>query len=1213
MMPTFEDFARTLDNPPTEEQRAVITSNEHATLVIAGAGSGKTATMAHRIAWKLIEGSVRPEQVLGLTFTRKAAGELAQRVNRHIRHAVFSGLYHDGSSERDVPEDHSNAPTSSARSLRSAGVSVDDQLDLAFTAEEVVTLRDESMNLDASTAHSAMARPTISTYNSFASEIATTYGMLVGADPQARLMTEADRWQLMYGIVSEWGKDGSDISIGEHTPEFTTRYALSMAAAMIDNGVTIDDVRSFIYGEVAALNTILDKKFAWSKLGVESDDPVRKVGPKLVGPGGCASLESKNTLLHVVEKYFAAKKERSLIEFADQVSTAALILESVPEIADRLSEQYPMVLLDEYQDTSVGQARLIRAAFGKSRSVTAVGDPNQAIYGWRGASASALTDFAREFNVRQSGQLSLSTAFRNGSTILAAANKLTTPLTYRNLHVRELTSLPNKAPGEAIHVHTRFADEGYSMMAQHLAQAFARHRADYDQNSDSVERQPYKAATAAVVVRSRKYIPQITRALEQKGLEYEILGGEAIIQKPEILAVRALLTVVTDPQRNPDFVYLLNYFGLGPADLVAFSDACSALAKKYDREFASQSGLDATELKREVNFIDHLADVVELGERGALPSKAENPLRLSSDALKRLGVLSRVIDEVRQALGEPLPNVVDRAINALNMRGAARAKVSGQGQLLEALSRFVAMAADYAAMREGVSLRDFVGWLREVDERDRGGEGDAEGVDVEIEDIEPRAGVVQILTVHAAKGLEWDFVAVPEMVEGEFDEISGKTENWVLNRHVLPYPLRADYEHIPQFSVSESIDNSLDYDLQKLRVAQCYKDFLDNVKKHEGNEQRRLAYVAVTRPRSLLIVMSYDVKDEKSIPRVRETCLKISGKSPWRKIGSFAWDMAPVMTSGHGYVEPMTTPEAFVEWADDYLNAAARDDGEGGSNSDASNSASGTKGDGTQGLARGETSTWPRDVNRQLDHDRVASVSADRIEHWRNVLAWHIASGEGGPRRALTRDYLTVTDIVKMSSDVAEFDLDQRRPIPTEPSMASRRGVRVHELIAHHFGSAGMVNLDAVASGDEMPLQPGADLSSAESLLMDRFRESRFVDVPHIAIEQALDISLAGYPVRCVLDAVLDTSGRPGMKPVTIVDWKTGRRPRDIASRELQLAIYRLAWSRSHGVPLDDIDACFYYLGEHDETQRELHAGHLSEDQVVEVLEDYLRELATRS
>ena len=107
-----------------------------------------------------------------------------------------------------------------------------------------------------------------------------------------------------------------------------------------------------------------------------------------------------------------------------------------------------------------------------------------------------------------------------------------------------------------------------------------------------------------------------------------------------------------------------------------------------------------------------------------------------------------------------------------------------------------------------------------------------------------------------------------------------------------------------------------------------------------------------------------------------------------------------------------------------------------------------------------------------------------------------------------------------------------------------------------------------------------------------------------LAIEESLSVVVGGRVVRCTIDAVLDTSAEPDLPAVTIVDWKTGRRPsrQALASRELQLAIYRLAWARTHSRDIAEIGACFVYLREPEE-KRVLVAGNLTEDEVARRIE----------
>lgn len=1160
-MISFEEFVKTLEFPPTPEQRAVIESNERATLVIAGAGSGKTATMAQRIAWKLVSGEVRPEEVLGLTFTRKAAGELAERVNRQIRRALFTGVYRVPQAKGD-PLAHDSA--------------------------------DES----ASAIHALTQRPTISTYNSFAADIATSYAMLIGEDPRARLMTEAERWQIMFDIVNNWPMTEPDI--GDGSVSSTTQQALTLAASLIDNAVSLEDARVFLEKEAEALSLIREGR-AKQKTSVidESEFETFDLGGDLMKSGALASLEHRIKLLAVVERYFAVKKERSLIEFADQVSIAARVLEEVPDLREQLAGQYKLVLLDEYQDTSVAQAKFINAAFGDVASVTAVGDPNQAIYGWRGASANALSDFEHQFLVRREGQLSLSTAFRNSTSILDAANALTRDkLTYPNLKVRELVAPDGRGPGNAEHIHTRLAEDGYAAMAERFKQAFTDARVQF---SEQVARGEVKAGetfsypSAAVLIRANSYREAIIKALEAEGLPYDVVGGEAIILKPEVVTVRALLTIASDPRRNDRLAHLLNFFGIGAADIVAFAEAASDYARVHASEFAEGIGIDPKASGSEVNLAEAL-EAIRLGELSVAT--------MSDEGRKRLVDLSRIVHLVRARLSEPLPDLISYAINSLDLRMYAAAKRNGGGKVRAAFGSFIRLAAQFAQDNPGSTLPAFLGWLDEVEVRDRGGEGDSDAAEsatmFETEDIEPEAGVVQILTVHAAKGLEWDLVAIPEMVPCRFDEEKRGYEQWATSTSLLPHPLRADCHHLPQFTVSSLLGLSENQAERKTLAILEYGKYVRKVREHAANEERRLAYVGVTRPRELLLVMTYDAVDAERANAARKALEEGKKATGWVSPGAFVVDMSDALTQSARYVQPIKDDEEFITWAKENVEV--------------------DEGDKTRSLSVDNDETlWPRDVDRSLDRNVLdvpaGQLSAEDIK--RKVHEWDLAIEQILQRRrkdelddGLVRDYLTASDIVYLSKNAAAFYADQRRPIPSRPSIAARRGTRVHAAIAHHFDSPATLDIDSVADGDEMPLDVGViESTDAERVLINRFETSRFAHLPHLAIERAMEVSLAGYPVRCVVDAVLDTSSIEGSRPVTIVDWKTGRRPNDedVLSRQLQLGIYRIVWSRVHGVPLDDIDACFYFLGEPDESLRELQAGELGEDEIEQLILSQLR------
>ncbi|MDD9207282.1 UvrD-helicase domain-containing protein, partial [Georgenia sp. 10Sc9-8] len=173
------DIARILDQPePTEEQREVIEAPLAPLLVVAGAGSGKTETMAARVVYLVANGDVTADQVLGLTFTRKAAAELAQRVRARLR------------------------------TLRA-------RIELPAAGGE------GSVALDAD-------RPTIATYNAFAGTIARDHALRIGTDPDARLLTEAGAWQLADDLVQSWTED-LDV---DRAPGTVTEAVLALANAV---------------------------------------------------------------------------------------------------------------------------------------------------------------------------------------------------------------------------------------------------------------------------------------------------------------------------------------------------------------------------------------------------------------------------------------------------------------------------------------------------------------------------------------------------------------------------------------------------------------------------------------------------------------------------------------------------------------------------------------------------------------------------------------------------------------------------------------------------------------------------------------------------------------------------------------------------------------------------------------------------------------------
>ncbi|WP_250448128.1 UvrD-helicase domain-containing protein, partial [Actinotalea sp. C106] len=337
---------------PTDEQVAVIEAPLEPLLVVAGAGSGKTETMASRVVFLIVNGLVDAEQVLGLTFTRKAAGELSDRVRRRLR-AVRLALGQD------------------AR-------------------------------------RSALAVPTVSTYNAYAAGLVGDHALRLGLEPSARLLGEAGRWQLAHDLVEQWT---SDLEV-DLAPSTITTAVLDLAGALAEHLVDPEELRH----EAQRLVDRIAEAPTLAKVTATQTRLVQEVR---------ASLQLRSRLVDLVEAFAERKREDDVMDFADQVAVAARLAREVPEVGAGERARYGVVLLDEYQDTSVAQLELLRHLFGsgteagRGHPVTAVGDPHQAIYGWRGASAGGLARFPDHFPGadRPTEVLALATSWRNDRTV----------------------------------------------------------------------------------------------------------------------------------------------------------------------------------------------------------------------------------------------------------------------------------------------------------------------------------------------------------------------------------------------------------------------------------------------------------------------------------------------------------------------------------------------------------------------------------------------------------------------------------------------------------------------------------------------------------------------------------------------------------------------------------------------------------------------------
>ncbi|MCU1670384.1 MAG: uvrD2 [Blastococcus sp.] len=1042
-----------LSYAPSPEQAQVVSAPpDRPLVVVAGAGSGKTETMAARVAWLVANRVVEPEEILGLTFTRKAASELNERVR-----------------------------------LRLGALARHPQTEPA--------LRDRL----------AIAQPTVSTYHGYAASLVSEHGLRIGVEPGAGVLGPAMCWGQAATVVAAWTGDMKDVPLTLLT---TVEDVLALATELGEHDISPAGLRLWTARLEAQIAGYADA--AKGPKGVRA--PVKEM---------LARQRSRVALLPLVEAFEARKRAAGAIDYADQVAYAARIAVASAEVGRRERARWKVVLLDEYQDTSVGQLRMLEALFGGATGhpVLAVGDPRQSIYGWRGASAGTIERFARTFpgvEGRPPERLTLATSWRNDEAVLAVANAVSGMLPPPRQSLPDLAPAPTAGRGSVtVGLYGTVAEET-AALADRLAACW--------NDTDAVlpRRGDRRRPTVAVLVRARKQLPGIAAALRERGVPVEVVGLGGLLDVPEVSDVVATLTVLVDPTAGDALGRLLTgaRWRIGPRDLAALEARARALA--HSRRPAAAESSEPVEAHVERGSIVEALD--DLG----------GPDAYSSAGYRRLRRLGAELGHLRTRLSESLPDLVDEVARTLGLEtelaSAPGASPAGARAHLDALH---GVAAEFTGLAELPSLPAFLGYLRDAEERERG---------LEPGEVAVNPDAVQLLTGHSAKGLEWDVVAVPGMTKDQFPAKTDTSDSWIKDPGAVPAELRlTDREELPRLRlpVPGSGDQAV--------VKEALDDYVQEWKDFGVAEEIRLGYVGVTRARHLLIC---------------------SG-SWWRDGVKPCGASALLLTARRACEDGAGT---VVHWAD-----APADD--------ATNPA----------LEEWPIGVWPADplasgrrraltaaaelvsgaAPHPLDPDLVLDGSDPQVEQWvrdADLLLRERARAASPTVEVPLPSHLSVSALVTLRRDPAELARRLRRPMPAAPAPQARRGTAFHAWLEERFGSARLLDLDELpGSGDEFAAPDGV---LAE--LQEAFLASEWADRQPVEVEVPFETPLGPLTLRGRIDAVYaDTEGS-----FEVIDWKTGPPPSgaDLTAAGVQLAAYRLGWSRLTGVPVERVSAGFHHV-----------------------------------
>ncbi len=897
---------------PTPEQEAVITHPLEPLRVAAGAGAGKTGTMARRLAHFVTAGEIDPEEALGITFTNKAAAELAERLRRTLPEAAADG--------REVE---------------------------------------------------------VTTYHGFAHGLLREFGTLVGIDRTARIITPGYARQLIRDAIAAEPRPGLDLIQPGRVVDRIAGLASSLGDHLLEPAALLDDATD----EVAS---------------------------------------GRNLLAGVIAEYRERKGRLGVVDFGDLVAMAHRLVTTHAEIAARIRGRYRIVLLDEYQDTNPGQRELLRAIFGDGFPVTAVGDTDQTIFEWRGASPRNFEEFPHHFP-RSDGTaaltLDLSVTWRNDSAIVAAANSVRGRLT-RPGPLERLVARPDAGPGSIVTHWARTSRDEARWLAAEVA---AHHETGL----------PWRQM--AVLFRKHLQMAMVRDALVERGIPVEVASLGGLLEVPEVVELHCWLRVLGRPDDAVALSRLLTgaRFRLGLGDLAPLVRWVRARTRA-DADEESAVGwalLEAVDDLERVGGIDP-----EAHRRLEAFRSRYRSLLVTAQGVSLVELCRRILDETD----------VWAEVEALDDAARLSARLN--------LYRFLDLAEEWSPLEGAPSLSAFLDHLDLLADEASSGELDTARVS--------GADAVPLLTVHRAKGLEWDVVFLPALADKVFPGRVIQYEDPVTVPSVLPYRLRLDSGDLPELPEDEK---------ERRRI----------LKEMHDEQEWRTAYVAVTRARHTLYGSGAYWTGGATARDPSELFVLLDG------IGLPAPDRA---------TEPGDPPAVWREAATAPAPDPLFPDG--------------------HRAALAATAADPEVP------ERIAAAQGLGESYARIVEQLHLElAGLPGPVTAADEPVpftASVTGMVTLAGCPLRFRWAELDRLPRHPTPAARRGVELHRRIEmHNRGAAAFEEADAGfydAVGEER----------APDSAFERYQRSRFAAVRPILVEAPFTLVVGEARISGRIDAVYE-------------------------------------------------------------------------------------------
>ena len=778
-------------------------------MVLAGAGTGKTTVVVERVRHLLAtDPSLEPENILVLTYNVKAAAELMDRLEEALGIEIASRLWvHNFHSfGHRVLSDHRSdlGLTENADVL--------DQVGQRLLLRE---LRPAFMDF----IYHPMARDPNSA-GRFADVIGRAKDELV-TPPEFAAFAQGKRET--FDMTHDGGFDQiiSELrerdALGRLWQVNLVRRELVKAGREAADKIAGREARRDVSGTGAAP--------WWNQLSQEQERLAKGLMPTYIRDAEALDVQRLIEEARAYQVYQDALRERGLLDFGEQQLLAIELLTSRPNILRGYQDQFRHVLVDEFQDANMAQIlflELIGRGPNKPDNVVVVGDDDQSIYRFRGASYAAFEEFTKRFEqvpawdperqVAAVERLTLLKNRRSTGDILSAASRLIA----RNRRLKKGPLEPIKDAGVAVDiVHAADEHDEADVVVNWIKETFQALPA------------PRRWSDVAVLYRKHRHRELIVDRLRKQDIPYIVIGGTGLFDVPEVRDAEAALRVAANPDDSNAFVRLLSAgpWRLDAAEILRVTNAAAWDGRPVhqaasdilrDGKIGGAVGTPPTPprpvaeavptLWAEADFDESEAQTIR-ERRGREQRAAQRREQLDARLRVKLERVEELVNELvpRAQREGPFAVLEDYLVRTNMLHDLIAIETVEAQRTVLAVARFMRFVADWQEARPRETLTDFVAYLDIYQQV--GGDLDA--------DQQGRVAVegVQLMTVYQAKGLEFEAVVIPRLVDGQFPDT--RDEQRLLPVELLKQKPPADF----------AID-----------------------------EERRLLFVAMTRARSRLLL-----------------------------------------------------------------------------------------------------------------------------------------------------------------------------------------------------------------------------------------------------------------------------------------------------------------------------------------------------------------------